>query len=181
MLLQILSGLHHMHHEHRTLHRDVKALNVLFDARGDVKLADMGVARVLGTSTSLARTVVGTPFYLAPELCRNEPYTSKVDVWAVGVLAFQMCMRSFPFQVRPPPRHPPRQSCPMPALADDLRLRPPSQATNHAALVLAIMGSPIPPVVGYSPDLVAFVRRCLQRRPAQRPDVAGLLQLKAVR
>ena len=46
-----------------------------------MKLGDFGIARQLSTQSSLAATVVGTPYYLAPELCKGLPYDSKCDIW----------------------------------------------------------------------------------------------------
>ena len=55
----------------------------------DVKLGDFGISRVLSTQTKLAETVLGTPYYLSPELVWGSPYAEASDVWALGVVAFQ--------------------------------------------------------------------------------------------
>jgi len=106
-LLQLLLGLHHMHHERRTLHRDVKALNVFLDAGRNVRIGDLGVARVLAHTRGFARTFVGTPFHLAPEMVRGLPYDRRADVWSLGVLLHQLCALDYPFpgvSSPPPPR-----------------------------------------------------------------------------
>lgn len=46
---------------------------------------DFGIARALSECTHLLHTLVGTPFYLAPELCEDKPYNSAADIWAVGI------------------------------------------------------------------------------------------------
>ena len=112
-IAEMASALEHMH-SHRVLHRDMKPANVLLSAEGEIKLADFGVSRLLGSQTSLAQTVLGTPFYMSPELFKGEPYSQPTDVWALGVVLFelltlqrwQLCSPSPP----PSPPAPPRDS-----------------------------------------------------------------------
>lgn len=56
-----------------------------------VKLGDFGIARVLSNTRSKAKTVVGTPYYLSPEIIESHPYNFKSDVWSLGVLLYEMC------------------------------------------------------------------------------------------
>ncbi len=65
-------------HKKQILHRDIKPSNVYLDKAGLLKLGDFGMARSLGES--LAQTVVGTPYAMAPELCHSQPYSYKVRV-----------------------------------------------------------------------------------------------------
>ena len=55
-----------------------------------VKIGDLGVAKLMDTSTALANTIVGTPYYLSPELCMDMPYRDKSDCWAFGVLLYEV-------------------------------------------------------------------------------------------
>lgn len=55
-----------------------------------VKIGDLGVAKLLDTSTAFAQTIVGTPYYLSPELCADQPYRDKSDCWALGVLLYEV-------------------------------------------------------------------------------------------
>lgn len=96
LLIQMLSGLNHMHTK-KILHRDFKTLNVFLDDDNNVKMGDMGVARILSTHTNFARTIVGTPYYLSPELCEDKPYNAKSDVWALGVALYECCTQKHPF------------------------------------------------------------------------------------
>ncbi len=62
-----------------------------------MKLADFGIAKVLGSSNDLAVTIVGTPHYLSPELCQAQPYDKKSDVWALGCVLYELCALQKPF------------------------------------------------------------------------------------
>lgn len=63
-----------------------------------IKVGDFGISKVLESTTQVAMTVVGTPYYMAPESCQSEPYTSKSDVWALGVILYELCTLKQPFQ-----------------------------------------------------------------------------------
>lgn len=65
---------------------------------GVVKLGDFGVAKVLEHTVAKARTVVGSPYYLSPEIIENKPYSFKTDVWSLGALLFEMCALHPPFE-----------------------------------------------------------------------------------
>ena len=54
-------------------------------------------AQILSTQTNFAQTVVGTPYYLSPELCEDKPYNEKSDVWALGVCLYECCTKRHPF------------------------------------------------------------------------------------
>ena len=62
-----------------------------------VKLGDFGVSRALSHQTRLAQTVVGTPYYMSPEVMHSEPYGEPADLWAVGVLLYQLVALRLPF------------------------------------------------------------------------------------
>lgn len=63
-----------------------------------VKIGDLGVAKLLDTSTAFAQTIVGTPYYLSPELCADQPYRDKSDCWALGVLLYEVSPPYFKFR-----------------------------------------------------------------------------------
>lgn len=86
---EILRGLAFVHASHR-LHRDIKSDNVLVGFDGAVKIADFGFAAGLTEEQDKRRSVVGTPYWMAPELIRGHAYDAKVDVWSLAITALEM-------------------------------------------------------------------------------------------
>jgi serine/threonine protein kinase len=70
--------------------RDIKEDNVLIDRQGYVRIADFGMSEVL--QNGVAHSICGTPGYRAPEMLQGEPYSTPVDWWAVGVMAYSMLL-----------------------------------------------------------------------------------------
>ncbi|TNJ27145.1 Kinase, NEK [Giardia muris] len=83
-------------HEKRHVHRDLKPDNVFLSSDGRCVLGDFGLARALGDS-SRTKTTAGTLLYMAPEIHRGERYDNSVDVWALGVVAHELCTGELPF------------------------------------------------------------------------------------
>ncbi len=133
-------------HQAGIVHRDVKPANVLLGAAGEVKLADFGIAKRLGdiaADVTSSGQFVGTPKYLAPEQVVGERSTPATDLYAVGVVLYEM-----------------------------LAGRPPYDAGNPMATAIAHRDAPIPDLHRARPDLpapvVAVVRRAMAKRPAER-------------
>jgi NIMA (never in mitosis gene a)-related kinase len=96
---QICLALKHVH-DKKILHRDLKSQNLFLTKRGILKLGDFGIARVLSNTKSKAKTVVGTPYYLSPEIIRSEGYNFKSDIWSLGVLLYEMAALQPPFNAQ---------------------------------------------------------------------------------
>ena len=94
--VQICMALEYVH-SRKVIHRDIKTQNVFLTGSKTIKVGDFGISKVLESTTQVAMTVVGTPYYMAPESCQSEPYTSKSDVWALGVILFELCALKQPF------------------------------------------------------------------------------------
>lgn len=98
---EVLRGLACMHKIHR-VHRDIKGDNTLLHVDGRVKVADFGFCAQLSQMTSKRNTVVGTPFWMAPEVIRGAEYDCKVDLWSTGILAIE-CAEGKPPHLDVPP------------------------------------------------------------------------------
>ncbi len=101
ILLALCAGLDHAH-EHGVLHRDVKPENLMFSGRGTLKVTDLGIAKVIGGSATLATRageVLGTPAYIAPEQARGDELTPATDVYAAGTLFYWLLAGRLPFPV----------------------------------------------------------------------------------
>ncbi len=93
---QICLSLKHIH-DKKILHRDLKSQNIFLTENGIVKLGDFGIAKCLECTYEKALTVIGTPYYLSPEIVNNKPYSFKSDIWSMGVLLYEMTALKMPF------------------------------------------------------------------------------------
>jgi NIMA (never in mitosis gene a)-related kinase len=95
---QIALALAFIHGKH-ILHRDVKPENVFLTQGGRcVKLGDFGFTRTMNNTLELALTKCGTPYYLSPEQCKCQPYNAKADVWAAGIVLYELLALQVPFK-----------------------------------------------------------------------------------
>jgi serine/threonine-protein kinase len=93
------AGLHYAH-AHGVLHRDVKPENLLFTATGQLKVTDFGIAKVIGGGDALATSagdILGTPAYMAPEQAEGKDLGPQADVYAAGVMLYELLSGRLPF------------------------------------------------------------------------------------
>merc|ERR1719159_1785865 len=94
-LTQAMLGLKYIHDKH-ILHRDLKPSN-FFLTNGTLQMGDFGIAKVLSSTLACAKTQIGTPYYLSPEVCQEKPYSWASDIWAMGCILYEMCALKVPF------------------------------------------------------------------------------------
>ena len=145
--IQISLGLAYIHH-HKILHRDLKTLNIFLTKNLDVKIGDLGVAKIL-QNTLHAYTFIGTPFYLSPEICEEKPYNEKSDVWALGCILYELCTFKHPYN-----------------------------AKNQPALFLKIISGNYDPIednYNYSNDLKKMIELLLEKNYINRPSMKEII------
>lgn len=97
IFFQVADALLYMH-KNRIMHRDIKPANIFMCSQGAVKLGDLGLGRYFSSNTYRAHSVVGTPFYMSPEvITSSEGYSFKSDVWSLGCVLYELAALSSPF------------------------------------------------------------------------------------
>eukprot|EP00232_Nephroselmis_pyriformis_P003965 CAMPEP_0182908254 /NCGR_PEP_ID=MMETSP0034_2-20130328/35107_1 /TAXON_ID=156128 /ORGANISM="Nephroselmis pyriformis, Strain CCMP717" /LENGTH=589 /DNA_ID=CAMNT_0025044421 /DNA_START=163 /DNA_END=1929 /DNA_ORIENTATION=+ len=156
---QIVLALEHAHAA-KVIHRDVKPSNIFIstlqhddqDSEIVVKLGDFGVSKLMESSMDMANTVLGTPFYLSPEVCEGKPYDFKSDVWSLGCILYEVAM-----------------------------LSPPFSGANMPQVIMKIARGKYPPLSeDYSQELHEVLAACLSKDIAQRPTMEALLKMPPV-
>ncbi|XP_077597598.1 mitogen-activated protein kinase kinase kinase kinase 2 [Stigmatopora nigra] len=151
---ETLQGLHHLH-ETGKMHRDIKGANILLTERGDVKLADFGVAAEISASVAKRKSFIGTPYWMAPEVAAVEKkggYNHLCDIWALGITAIELA------ELQPPmfDLHPMRALM----LMSKSAFQPPKLKEKNK----------------WSTTFQSLVKMALIKSPRKRPSAETLLQ-----
>ena len=135
-------------HSQGVIHRDIKSDSILLSADGNVKLSDFGFCAQVSSDLPKRKSLVGTPYWMAPEVISRLPYGPEVDIWSLGIMLIEMVDGEPPFFNEPPLQAMRR-----------IRDMPPPKLKNTKV----------------SPQLQGFLYKMLVRDPAQRTSAVELL------
>eukprot|EP00752_Nemacystus_decipiens_P006906 g6201.t1 len=143
---QICGAISYMHQQ-RIMHRDLKPANIFLNLKGQVKVGDLGLGRLLSENNAdeaLAYSKVGTPLYMSPEVLRGGGYSWKSDIWSLGCILYELAMLRSPFK---------------------------SEGLNLYTLFQKISSGTYPTMLDYyTGDLRALARDMLSTNPSNRPN-----------
>ena len=146
LFIQIVIGLAELHNM-KILHRDLKTSNIFLTKNYDIKIGDLGVSKKL-SKEDFAKTIIGTPYYLSPEICNEKPYNEKSDIWALGCILYELCTFKHPFDT-----------------------------TNQAALINKILKeSPKPIPFTFDYYFNEIIKKLLQKNMNKRPSCKLILK-----
>jgi len=149
VMKQSLYGLHYLHNA-KKIHRDIKSGNILLTHEGDCKLADFGVSAELTTTMAKRKTVIGTPYWMAPEVLQSAEYNGKADIWSLAITAMELAVGE------------------------------PPHSNIHPMRAIFLIPTSEPPTLPepakYSREFNDFLKVCLNKNPELRPSAEWLLK-----
>lgn len=150
VISDLLKGLDFIHKKH-IIHRDVKSGNILFNSKGEVKITDFGISKSFSfDGTCHTCSIIGTPYWMAPEVINGEKYSYKADIWSVGITAIELSEGAPPLIELPP---------------------------SKAMIEISLNGFPgfrFPSL--HSSEFIDFVMCCLEMDENERPTISKLLE-----
>ncbi|EFJ51338.1 hypothetical protein VOLCADRAFT_34315, partial [Volvox carteri f. nagariensis] len=157
LFAQVLLAIQHVHSKN-ILHRDLKTQNIFLTSGGSIRLGDFGISRPLNGTMDLASTIIGTPYYMSPEVMSSMPYDFKSDMWSMGCVLYEMMSLKHAFD-----------------------------ATDMSSLVMKILRGehlPIPQascgdscLLHFAQELKDLVRQLLCKNPKMRPSPEQILKM----
>eukprot|EP01084_Bolivina_argentea_P142534 250391_1 len=149
VMRETLRGLMYLH-SIKLIHRDIKSGNILLNRKGQCKLADFGVSKAFENTINAAKTVIGTPYWMAPEVFTEGKYNTKADIWSLGITAIEMAIGK-------PPHC---DKSPLQVIFYIPRSDPPNLPEDR---------------LEFSSDFRDFIRQCCIKDPSERPSAKQLL------
>lgn len=150
-IAQIALGLDYLHNQANIIHRDIKLQNILVMKNGLLKLADFGISRKLFPE-ELAKTSLGTPCNLAPEIVQHSTYDYKADIWSFGCLLSELCCSQKPFY-----------GVSVKDIVDRILYKESEELPE-----------------GYPNWLRSLISKMLEKKPSKRPDAKKILATKEI-
>lgn len=151
---EVSSALSYIHKE-GVIHRDIKAANILITNEGKVRLCDFGVAAQVTSNKIKRSTIVGTPYWMAPEvITEGATYNTKADIWSLGITMYEIATGNPPYS---------------------------DQEAFRAIMLIPRQKPARLEGTSYSPALKEFVAHCLDEHPDERPSADELGKMKFIK